>query len=168
MTRLRLVYVKFRISFVTNKENREQRLERTSLWMRTINRDLWCDKNRFLTLSVVVRSRTVSRLLFFFFSFLAIGRRWVAFLALFHCVVFQTTKKISRDADQIPGKKRISGGMRPTCGWWNSMIAKPLKIGKRRRRRIVAGIICYGGTFCWCIQCMLLAIIRESQVFLVI
>jgi hypothetical protein len=30
------------------------------------------------------------------------------------------------------------------------MIAKPLKIGKRkrRRRRIVAGIICYGGTFC--------------------
>jgi hypothetical protein len=53
---------------------------------------------------------------FFIFSFLAIGRRWVAFLALFHCVVFQTTKNFFGAADQITGKKRISGGMRPTCG----------------------------------------------------
>lgn len=68
---------------MTNKENREKRLERTSLWMRTINRDRWCDKNRFLTLSVFLRSRTVSRLLFFFFL---LSCHWTTLGCLFSIV----------------------------------------------------------------------------------
>lgn len=115
-----------------SRESWKKRLDRrTSLWMRTINRDCWCDKNRFLTLgiSVVLRSRTVSGLAVLSFSLV---RHWPLWL-FWHCLGKKNFVSEPRGSDQRPAKKRRID--QQGCGWWNSVIAKQPKLEEERRRR---------------------------------
>lgn len=140
----------------------KKRLERTSLWMRTINRDCWCDKNRFLTLGISCLAIAHSQL-----SVLSLVRHWP--LWLFGIVSGKKKNFFRSRADQIrPAKKRSRD--QQGCGWWNSVIAKQPKLG--RRREIVGWLgtnLLRGGTFFrWCFQCATLLAIEweQSQVFL--